>query len=77
MASETIELKIDGMTCSHCQRAVHQALQKLPGVEHVRVDLEHGRAIISGSALSSAMISAVEEEGYLAQVIPNASSHGT
>jgi copper chaperone len=77
MASETIELKIDGMTCSHCQRAVHQALKKLPGVENVRVDLEHGSATISGSATTSAMISAVEDEGYIAQVIPNSSSHGT
>ncbi len=61
------ELKIEGMTCGHCKKAVEQALAAVPGVEQVvEVSLEKGSARIDGTADPRALIVAVEEEGYKA-----------
>lgn len=37
---ETI-LKVEGMSCEHCVKAVQKAVGALPGVENVLVDLEN------------------------------------
>ncbi len=42
---ETIQLKINGMTCGSCVNSVTQVLQAVPGVTKVVVSLEHKRAI--------------------------------
>jgi copper chaperone CopZ len=38
------EIKVDGMHCGNCQKAVLQALNALDGIKGVRVDLEEGKA---------------------------------
>jgi len=75
MAHVTTELKIDGMTCGHCQRAVEQALASVHGVEHVDVDLRGGKAIVSGPATTNALLAAVQDEGYAAQIIASREHH--
>lgn len=60
-------LKIAGMSCSHCQKAVTDALQGLEGVQSVRVDLQEGTATVTydpAVASEEAMREAVEEAGY-------------
>lgn len=37
-------LTVKGMSCNHCKQAVTQALEGLPGVSDVNVDLEKGEA---------------------------------
>lgn len=37
------EIKVKGMSCGHCAAAVTKALQSLPGVSEVQVDLAGGR----------------------------------
>ncbi|HZE22297.1 MAG TPA: heavy-metal-associated domain-containing protein [Desulfobaccales bacterium] len=37
------EIKVKGMSCGHCASAVTKAMQSLPGVSHVQVDLGSGR----------------------------------
>ena len=37
-------LTVKGMSCNHCKQAVTQALEALPGVSDVNVDLEKGEA---------------------------------
>ena len=37
------EIKVKGMSCGHCAGAVTKALQNLPGVSEVQVDLGSGR----------------------------------
>ncbi len=65
----SIELNVTGMTCKHCKAAVEGALQSISGVETVSVDLERGKAVIEGENLEpNALIAAVAEEGYGAQV---------
>ena len=63
------KLKIEGMTCNHCVKAVTEALAEVPGVDKViEVNLEQGKAEVSGTPDNAALISAVAEAGYEAQV---------
>lgn len=57
-------LKIEGMTCSHCQMSVEKTLRAVPGVTAATVDLEKKAAAITGSASRDALVKAVEEAGY-------------
>jgi copper chaperone len=63
-----IKLKVDGMSCEHCVRAVNNALAEVEGVDTViEVSLERGEAIVAGHPDIAALISAIEEEGYTAE----------
>lgn len=62
-------LTVTGMTCGHCQKAVTEALESVEGVTKVDVNLESGMAKVEGSSHTSALISAVEEEGYSASAL--------
>lgn len=56
--------KIDGMTCSHCVRAVFTALGGVEGVS--RADVSIGQAIIEhdGTVSSEAIREAISIAGY-------------
>ena len=71
-ANPRIELKIGGMTCSHCRMAVERALREVPGIEAVDVDLHAGRAVIAGAAGLEELVKAVESVGYTAKVLAKA-----
>lgn len=58
------ELKIEGMTCGHCVRAVEQALNAVPGVTRVEVELHHARVEADDAVAREALVRAVEEEDY-------------
>lgn len=64
----TTHLSIEGMTCNHCKSAVENALKAVPGVKNVGVDLSAGSATVHGPALPAALITAVNDEGYTANV---------
>lgn len=66
---QTIELQVRDMTCANCVKHVSEALENQPGVERALVDLESGRAVVSGDADPSALIAALEEEGYPAELL--------
>jgi copper chaperone CopZ len=56
---------VEGMTCAHCVAAVTEEVSRLPGAEHVEVDLDSGTLAISGENIDSAEVrAAVEEAGY-------------
>jgi copper chaperone CopZ len=59
-----IELKVSGMSCQHCSDAVAKALEAVPGVSRVEVDLGAGLARIEGDAGLEVLIRAVTEAGY-------------
>ena len=63
-----INLKITGMTCGHCVRAVTKALEGVSCVEKADVALTPGEAVVHGQASAAALIAAVKEEGYDAAV---------
>lgn len=67
--SNTIELKINGMTCDHCVKSVTTALKEVPGVSDALVSLEAESATVTADEVDvAALIAAVEEEGYEAAV---------
>jgi len=67
----TINLQIDGMTCSGCVNSVRRVLEGVPLVSTVSVDLDAGRAAIEANAAVNLewIVSAVEDAGYEARVI--------
>lgn len=62
------QLKIEGMSCSHCVLSVREALESVPGVEKASVDLAAGTAVVDHGEIVSSddLTKAVEEEGYRA-----------
>jgi len=65
-----IKLEVTGMSCDHCARAVDKVLAAVEGVERVEVSLERGEAVVEGGAEISALVAAVEKEGYSAEPAP-------
>lgn len=67
---QTLELKIEGMTCASCVGRVERALGKVPGVNRVSVNLANERAHLQllGQVDSQALIDAVKRAGYDASV---------
>ena len=63
-------LKVTGMNCGACVGHVTKALQGVPGVKLAAVDLTSGEAVVKHdeSAKPEAMVEAVIEEGFGAQV---------
>jgi copper chaperone len=68
MGAETISLTISGMTCNHCVANAEKALQAVSGVDSIKVTLEPGGAVITGTADANTLIAAVIGAGYEAQV---------
>lgn len=65
-----IELKISGMSCQHCARAVSEALKDVPGVARIEtLEIESGLALIEGSVDSGALVAAVRAAGYEAKLV--------
>lgn len=60
------QVYIDGMMCQHCAAHVQSALQALPGVDSVKVELENKRALLTLSAPvePDAISAAVQDAGY-------------
>jgi len=66
-AAERRELRIEGMTCSHCVAAVRGALERMPGVDEADVSLKNRSAVVRGSNLNAtSLIKTIEELGYRA-----------
>ena len=62
---ETFTLAIGGMSCTHCVRAVHQALADLPGAQVERVNV--GSATVRydpAQTTPAAIAEAVRDAGY-------------
>ncbi|MGB6779568.1 MAG: copper chaperone CopZ [Planococcus citreus] len=64
---EQTTLKIEGMTCDHCKKAVEGALRNLQGVQEVKVDVAKGIADVTynnSEVTADSMKEAVEDQGY-------------
>ncbi len=59
-------IKIEGMTCKHCQMRVEKTLSSLDGVEKVTVDLEKGLAHVqSNTSLNQTILKEkIDDAGY-------------
>ncbi len=62
---KAVTLKVAGMRCAHCVDAITRALRESGGVRETSVDLEKGRAVVSGEDLDAeALARVVQELGY-------------
>jgi Cu+-exporting ATPase len=70
------ELSVTGMTCGNCARHVTEAIQSVPGVQSAMVSLDSERATVrwtnGAPADLSALIHAIEKEGYGAKPVAEA-----
>lgn len=57
-------VKIEGMMCMHCVKAVEKALSAVEGVTAVTVSLEDKQAVVEGSAAEEALKAAIVDAGY-------------
>lgn len=60
----TVELKVEGMSCAHCVRAVTEAIRARDPRAQVAVDLAAGTVRAETSLPRQDVAAAVEEEGY-------------
>ena len=67
---ETINLSVSGMTCSACVKHVEKAINAIPSVNKVEVDLALGTVKIEGNVSQRVqeIIAVLNEEGYPAIV---------
>lgn len=73
VAEQSLQLRIDGMTCASCVSRVEKALRQVPGVLSASVNLatETAEVGVAGSAaMLPTLIAAVARAGYQAREIP-------
>lgn len=57
-------VKIKGMSCQHCVGSTQKALEKIPGISNVVVDLERGEARYDGEVNAEEVKKAVTAIGF-------------
>jgi Cu+-exporting ATPase len=68
--SDPIDLAIEGMTCASCVRRIERALEAVPGVRSVTVDLANEKAHVEGAGVApSTLVATVTKSGYRATVL--------
>ena len=64
--------KVTGMSCKHCVARVTEGLEKLPGIEKVKVNLKKEQASVKfddSQVTDAAIIATIQEIGYEAEVM--------
>ncbi|MDR3318971.1 MAG: copper ion binding protein [Clostridiales bacterium] len=63
----TINLKVEGMSCSHCENAVKKAVSALDGVDSVSVNLKKKTVEVvydDGKSAQESIARAIADQGY-------------
>lgn len=64
---QTVLLNVEGMSCSHCEKAVKQAVGALAGVKSVAVSLKDKTVTVEhdpGKATLEQIKHEIEDQGY-------------
>jgi copper chaperone CopZ len=67
MATQTLNLTVQGMTCGNCARSVERKLASTPGVTKATVDLQGAKATVEYDAdmvKPDVLTNAVRQLGY-------------
>lgn len=69
-ADDQVRLKVTGMHCAHCEMNVSRALGQVPGVKDAKADkdAETAEITVDGDVDTNALVAAVEEAGYQAEL---------
>ncbi|MBP6737528.1 MAG: heavy-metal-associated domain-containing protein [Rhodobacteraceae bacterium] len=65
-------LSVPDMSCGHCKASVEAALAALPAAAPVAVDLTARQVAVGGPAPAEALVKALAEIGFPAQVVTGA-----
>lgn len=57
-------VKIKGMSCQHCVGSTKDALEKIPGIENVSVNLDKGEATYEGDVTADSVKQAITAIGF-------------
>ena len=57
-------VKIKGMSCGHCVASTKQALEKIPGISDVEVNLDKGEATYQGEVDIQVIKEAISKIGF-------------
>lgn len=66
--TEKIQLKVEGMSCGHCVKAVENGVGDLNGVQNVSVNLEKGLVDVDfdhSKVTIENIKETIEDEGYI------------
>lgn len=62
---QTLQIfNVQGMTCSHCEKAVSTAIRTLDPQAQVRIDRDQNRVEVNSGESREAIEAAIREEGY-------------
>ncbi|ACB84681.1 copper chaperone CopZ [Natranaerobius thermophilus] len=64
---ENITLKVEGMACEHCKKAIEKELNNLDGVDKAEVELSKGQVDVSFNpdrVTKEDLVNAITEAGY-------------
>ncbi|WP_264738180.1 copper chaperone CopZ [Cytobacillus firmus] len=64
---ESVTLKVSGMSCGHCVKAVEGSVGKLNGVDRVAVDLNNGQVQVqfnSSEVTLEQIKETIDDQGY-------------
>ena len=65
MSAENVtDYRVEGMSCSHCEAAIRDELERVDGVEAVEVDLGSKQVVVRGHFDDSAVRAAIDDAGY-------------
>jgi copper chaperone CopZ len=74
ISMQTIQLRVSGMSCASCISSVSRALQQVPGVREVEIDLPRGTASVKALGTTghtlAAILAALDAAGYGATPLP-------
>jgi copper chaperone CopZ len=66
MGEQVVRLRVVGMTCEGCRRAIISAIMAQPGAQSVEVSLESGQVVVKGDgSLNRATVAgAIADAGF-------------
>jgi copper chaperone len=62
-----VTLKVEGMTCGHCVKAIENSVTAISGVDNVQVHLENGTVEVEFNkdvVVIEQITNTIEEQGY-------------
>lgn len=57
-------IKIKGMSCQHCVGSTKKALEAIPGISNVQINLKKGEATFDGKVDSQTVNEAITKIGF-------------
>lgn len=64
-----IELQLEGLHCQHCVKSIETALNALPTVTHVQIELSRQHALICSQERVQTLIETIENLGFNAKQV--------